>query len=193
MVSIQVSTHSHHPRDLSFLTVLCKTHVPYSPLNLPSTKGYYLLAFTIWLLSQCERLGRRKISPYFSPKKWSFYGVMCIFTIHSLGSYSTTAFFLRSFENVLENWKSHHFWGHITCVLFYVIVSQFPDPPNYVVDGYKKEKDLIAKIQRTDVGQGKKLASIILPNDSVSSEDGDIETPKRKSRVAYPSLDTKYS
>jgi hypothetical protein len=145
-------------------------------------------------MSQCERLGRRKVSPYFSPKKWSLYGVTCIFAIHSLGSYSTTAFFLRSFENVLENWRSHHFWGHITCVLFYVIVSQFPDPPSYVVDGYKNKRDLIAtkKMDSGKVGPAT-LAPIVIPSDSTSSDEGDIETPKRGSRVRYPRLDAKNS
>ena len=29
----------------------------------------------------------------------------------------------------MENWKSHYFWGHIACVLFYVVVSRLPDAP----------------------------------------------------------------
>ena len=92
-------------------------------------EGYYLLASIILAMSHCERLGREKISPYFSEKKWSVYGVTCIITIHALGSYATTAFFLRSYENVMENWRSHHFWGHIACLVFYLVVSLLPTPP----------------------------------------------------------------
>lgn len=90
--------------------------------------GYYMLASIIWLMSQCERLGRKKISPYFSPKKWSIYGVTCIFSIHALGSYATTAFFLKSWENVMENWRAHYFWGHIACFVYYTVVSALPYP-----------------------------------------------------------------
>ena len=90
--------------------------------------GHYLLAVTILVMSQCERLGRKKISPYFSEKKWSLYGVTCMVTLHALGSYCTSAFFLRSMENVWDNWQSHYFWGHIACLLFYVVVSALPTP-----------------------------------------------------------------
>lgn len=89
-------------------------------------------------MSQCERLGRKKISPYFSEKKWSLYGVACMITIHALGSYCTTAFFLRSMENVVNNWRSHHFWGHIACALFYVAVSLLPTPPKQSTIARKK-------------------------------------------------------
>jgi hypothetical protein len=80
-------------------------------------------------MSQCERLGRKKISPYFSKEKWSIYGVTCMVTLHALGSYCISAFFLRSMENTIANWRSHNFWGHIACLLFYVIVSGLPTPP----------------------------------------------------------------
>jgi len=91
--------------------------------------GYYMLASMVWLISQCERLGRAKISPYFSEKKWSLYSIACMLSIHSVGGcYATTAFFLRSWENVMDNWRAHHFCGHIVCVVFYLAVSQLPTP-----------------------------------------------------------------
>ena len=92
------------------------------------TKGYYMLASVIWLISQCERLGRKKISPYFSDKRWSCYDICVMIGLHALGSYATTAFFLRSWENVMDNWRSHQFWGHIALLIFYVLVSLLPTP-----------------------------------------------------------------
>lgn len=93
-------------------------------------KGYYMLASFVWGLAHCERLGRKKISPYFSKKCWSLYGITCSILFHAIGSYATTAFFLRSYENVMENWRSHYFWGHIVCIIFYILVSQLPTPPS---------------------------------------------------------------
>ncbi|CAB9520578.1 bound O-acyltransferase domain-containing protein 2 [Seminavis robusta] len=155
--------------------------------------GYYMLAVIIWLMSQCERLGRRKISPYFSPKKWSFYGVSYIVVLHSLGSYATTAFFLRSAENVMDNWRSHNYWGHIVLVLYYVIVSQFPDPPQHVVASCQAEKKALAQ-------QGAKLElPQTSPHKSMSGRLGTatIDTmmmrtpPKDPARVRFTD-ETKY-
>ena len=87
-----------------------------------------MLASVIWLLSKCERLGRKKISPYFPDRRWTLYDIVVMIGLHALGSYATTAFFLRSWENVMENWRSHHFWGHIALLVFYVLVSLLPTP-----------------------------------------------------------------
>lgn len=88
-----------------------------------------MLAAMVWFMSQCERLGRKKLSPYFSQSRWTLHGILSFIILHLLGSYATTAFFLRSAENVMINWRSHYYWGHIACFIFYGIVSLLPSPP----------------------------------------------------------------
>ena len=158
-----------HDHDV-ILTALCRMTNVFN-------EGYYMLASLIWLMSQCERLGRKKISPYFTDKKWSLYGVSCILTIHALASYSTTAFFLRSWENVMENWRSHNFWGHIACLIFYLLVSLLPTPA--------PQKRPVTK----SVGTAVKLLGGM--NEFVPSLQP--ETEQKESNVEAHKLEMKYS
>lgn len=99
--------------------------------------GYYLFFLSVPLMTFCERLGRKKISPYFSEAKWSLYGIACILVTSFFVEYMVSPFPLLAGDRSWNNWKSHYFFGHIGCVLFYVIVSQFPTPKD-------KKKDKVA-------------------------------------------------
>lgn len=90
--------------------------------------GYYMFFMSVPILTACERLGRKKISPYFSSKKWSPYGIFSIFCTQFLVEYLVLSFQLLSFEWAYACWKSHYFFGHIVFVLFFLIVSRLPTP-----------------------------------------------------------------
>jgi len=90
--------------------------------------GYYLFFLSVPIMTFCERIGRKKLSPRFSSDKWSLYGIACILSTSFFVEYMVSAFPLLAGDRSLANWKSHYFFGHIGCVLFYVVVSQFPTP-----------------------------------------------------------------
>lgn len=95
--------------------------------------GYYLFFLSVPLATVCERLGRKKISPYFSNKKWSPYGIVCMVATSLIVQYLVSAFILLALDRSWNNWKSHYFFAHISCVVCYFIFSQLPTPK-------KKEK-----------------------------------------------------
>ena len=95
--------------------------------------GYYLFFLSVPLVTFCDRLGKKKISPYFSPKKWTPYGIVSILSTSLVVEYFVSSFPLLAFDWSWNTWKSHYFFGHIGCVVFYIIVSMLPTPK-------KKEK-----------------------------------------------------
>ena len=90
--------------------------------------GYYLFFLSVPLLTFCERLGRKKISPYFSSSNWSAYGILCIATTSFFVEYMVSAFQMLALDWAWNVWKSNYFFGHILCILFYTVMSQVPSP-----------------------------------------------------------------
>ena len=91
--------------------------------------GYYFFFLSVPLLTLCERLGRKKLSPIFSTGgKWSPWGFVTIVSTSVLAEYMVVPFQLLAFDWSWACWKSHYFIGHIVCVVFYVLVSMLPTP-----------------------------------------------------------------
>jgi hypothetical protein len=90
--------------------------------------GYYLFFLSVPIMTICERLGRKKISPYFSSSDFSLYGVACAVATSVCANYMVSAFILLALDWSWRNWKANFFIGHSLCALFYVIVSQLPSP-----------------------------------------------------------------
>ncbi len=90
--------------------------------------GYYMFFLSVPLLTICERLGKKKISPKFSPKKWSLYGIVTIVVTSIAVEYMILAFQLLAFDWAYAGYKSHYFFGHIGAVIFYLVVSNMPSP-----------------------------------------------------------------
>jgi len=95
--------------------------------------GYYLFFLSVPILTFCERLGKKKISPYFSSEKWSPYGILCMLTTSLFVEYMVSAFQLLALDRSIMNWRSHYFFGHIGSILGFLILSNLPSPK-------KKEK-----------------------------------------------------
>jgi len=90
--------------------------------------GYYMFFMSIPFVTMCERLGKKKISPYFSPNKWSPYGILCILTTSFIVEYMVQPFQLLAYGWAFTNWKNHYFFGHILCAIFFVVMSNVPSP-----------------------------------------------------------------
>lgn len=90
--------------------------------------GYYMFFLSVPILTFCERLGRKKLSPKFSSKKWSLYGIATMLSTSITVNYVVIAFQLLAFDWAVAAWKSHYFFGHIAALVFYVAVSQLPTP-----------------------------------------------------------------
>eukprot|EP00523_Entomoneis_sp_CCMP467_P002840 CAMPEP_0168742076 /NCGR_PEP_ID=MMETSP0724-20121128/12850_1 /TAXON_ID=265536 /ORGANISM="Amphiprora sp., Strain CCMP467" /LENGTH=502 /DNA_ID=CAMNT_0008789615 /DNA_START=6 /DNA_END=1514 /DNA_ORIENTATION=- len=90
--------------------------------------GYYLFFLSVPLLTFCERLGKKKISPYFSKEKWTPYGILCIISTSVATEYMVAAFVLLALDRTFDYWKSMYFFGHIGCIVFYAVLSVMPTP-----------------------------------------------------------------
>lgn len=91
--------------------------------------GYYMFFMSIPILTVCERIGRKKVSPLFdNGKKFSLYGVVCWLATNSSVMYCVLGFQALAFDWSIRAWKSFYFYGHIVSIVFYIIVSQLPTP-----------------------------------------------------------------
>merc|ERR1711865_26730 len=86
--------------------------------------GYYLFFLSIPIMAQCERIGRKKISPYFADEngkvnKWSPYGIVCIICTSICAEYLVQPFQLLAFDWSITCWKEYLFAGHVVFVVFY--------------------------------------------------------------------------
>lgn len=100
--------------------------------------GYYMFFLSVPLLTFCERIGRKKISPYFAPNNL-LYGFICMIVTSFFVEYMVSPFPLLALEWSWNNWKSHYFFGHIGCIVFYSIVSMLPTPKTSINDKRKVE------------------------------------------------------
>jgi len=88
--------------------------------------GYYLFFMSLPLVTACERLGRKKLTPRFA-KFGIAYNIVCILaTTLTINSTLIMAFQLLSWDWAIAYTKSFYFMNHIICIVFYLVVSQLP-------------------------------------------------------------------
>jgi len=91
--------------------------------------GYYMFFLSVPLLTFCERLGKKKLTPRFSSgKSWDLYGLVCRLATSMFVEYLVIPFQLLAFDWGLSAWKSHYFFGHFLALVFYGVVSNLPTP-----------------------------------------------------------------
>jgi hypothetical protein len=90
--------------------------------------GYYMFFLSIPFVTMCERLGKKKISPHFSSKKWSLYGISTILATSFIVQYMIQPFQLLAYGWAAKNWTANYFFGHILVGIFYVAVSNMKTP-----------------------------------------------------------------
>jgi hypothetical protein len=89
--------------------------------------GYYLFFLSVPILTFCERMGRKKLTPRFE-KYGLLYSIACWIATNSCVMYCVLGFQALAFDWSVRAWKSFYFYGHIASILFYIIVSQIPSP-----------------------------------------------------------------
>ncbi|CAB9504357.1 bound O-acyltransferase domain-containing protein 2 [Seminavis robusta] len=101
--------------------------------------GYYLFFLSVPLLTFCERLAKKKISPYFSDARWTPYDFFCMFVTSFFVEYTVSAFIILQLDGAIATWKSHYFFGHILSIGAYIAMTLLPTP--------KKPEDAKKKVQ----------------------------------------------
>jgi hypothetical protein len=95
--------------------------------------GYYIFFLSVPLPTFCDRLAKKKVSPYFSTSDYSFYGILGTLATTITINYMILPFNLLAGSWSFEAYKSFYFFGHIGCVVYYVVLSVLPSA--------KKDKD----------------------------------------------------
>jgi len=92
--------------------------------------GYYLFFFSAPMVTVCERLGRKKLTPLFETtgSKWSPWGIVTMLATSFVVEYIVVPFQLLAFDWSIAVWKSHYFIGHVAMAIFYIVVSALPTP-----------------------------------------------------------------
>lgn len=97
--------------------------------------GYYIFFLSVPLITLCDRLAKKKISPHFSKSQFSLYGIAgTIATVISI-NYMILPFIMLAGSWSWEAYKTHYFFGHIGAVVVYFVLSAIPSPK-------KKEKTI---------------------------------------------------
>jgi hypothetical protein len=81
--------------------------------------GYYIAFISATLVSLCEKIGRRYISPLFGEN--ILYRVFCAVMIHCIMTYCNMSFVLLTWTNSIDALKCQYFWGHLVMILFYLV------------------------------------------------------------------------
>jgi hypothetical protein len=103
--------------------------------------GYYFFFLSMPLLTACERIGRKKLTPIFGPKKGGFnaWSVITRICTSAMANYFIQPFQVLSFEWGLQCLKDNYFVGHIAAVLF-LGVMMFVKSPKVVKEGGVEKK-----------------------------------------------------
>ena len=101
--------------------------------------GYYFFFLSMPMLTACERIGRKKLSPRFSTGgKWSPWGITTIMCTSFLIEYFIQPFQMLSWEWSVQAWRGHYFFGHVLAVGFYGVCMMLPTPQGKGGDKKKK-------------------------------------------------------
>lgn len=98
--------------------------------------GYYMFFLFVPVPSFCDRLAKKKLSPYFSSSRFSLYGIAGMLATSISINYMILAFTLLAAGWSFAAYKSFYFFGHIGCVVYYIFLSMLPSP--------KKDKKKVA-------------------------------------------------
>jgi hypothetical protein len=91
--------------------------------------GYYIFFLAVPLPTFCDRIAKKKISPYFpSTSRFSPYSMMGTLATTVTINYLILPFVLLAGSWSLDAYKSFYYFGHVGCVLFYLVVSSLPTP-----------------------------------------------------------------
>jgi hypothetical protein len=91
--------------------------------------GYYMFFLSVPLVTFCDRLAKKKLSPYFSKSQFSLYGILAGVATSVVMNYMILVFVILAGEWSWNVYKTNYYFGHIACVVFYIILTLMPKPP----------------------------------------------------------------
>eukprot|EP00536_Pseudo-nitzschia_multiseries_P002511 jgi/Psemu1/283768/fgenesh1_pg.34_\ len=90
--------------------------------------GYYIFFLSVPIPSFCDRLAKKKIAPYFSKSTFTPYGILAILSTTITINYLILPFTMLAGGWSFDAYKSFYYFGHIGCVVYYIILSVLPRP-----------------------------------------------------------------
>jgi hypothetical protein len=99
--------------------------------------GYYMFFLSVPLVTFCDRLAKKKLSPYFSKSAFSLYGLASMFATSVTMNYMILAFVILARSWAWAIYESNYFFGHIGGIIYYIMLSALPKPPS--TDDKKKK------------------------------------------------------
>jgi hypothetical protein len=90
--------------------------------------GYYFFFLSVPLVTFCDRLAKKKLSPMFSKSQLSPYGILGTLATTITINYMIMPFIMLAGSWSWEVYKSHYFFGHIGAITFYFVLSSMPSP-----------------------------------------------------------------
>jgi hypothetical protein len=90
--------------------------------------GYYIFFLSVPLLTFCDRMAKKKLSPLFSKNHLSVYGILGTIATTVTVNYMILPFPMLAGGWSLEAYKSHYFFGHIVALIYYFALSALPTP-----------------------------------------------------------------
>lgn len=90
--------------------------------------GYYLFFLSVPLLTFCDRLLKKKVSPLFGKSQFSAYGLVGTLVTVLATNYMVLPFVMLAGSWGFSAWKSFYFAGHIGSIALYVTLSNMPTP-----------------------------------------------------------------
>ena len=90
--------------------------------------GYYIFFLSVPLLTFCDRLAKKKLSPYFPKEHLTPYGILGTIATTVSVNYMISAFILLAGSWSWQNYKSFYFFGHWGAALYFLVLSALPTP-----------------------------------------------------------------
>jgi hypothetical protein len=90
--------------------------------------GYYMFFLSVPIITLCDRMAKKKISPYFSSSQLSLYGLAGTVLTTASVNYMISAFIMLAGTWAWRTYKSFYFLGHILSVAFFGLLTVLPNP-----------------------------------------------------------------
>ena len=90
--------------------------------------GYYLFFLSVPLLTFCDRLAKKKLSPRFASSGLSLYGILSWAATSVSLNYMIQAFIMLALEWSWGAYKSQYFFGHVCAIVYYFLLTMIPTP-----------------------------------------------------------------
>ena len=94
--------------------------------------GYYIFFLSVPLLTFCDRLAKKKLSPLFSQSRFMPYGIVGWLATTISVNYMIGPFVMLALSWSWDVYKSFFGFGHLGAIVFYITLTMLPTPKDKV-------------------------------------------------------------